>query len=187
MKRLAASLLLVTAIFIGSTIARLGGQQPQTGAGAVYTAAQAQAGQAAYAQQCAGCHGNDFRGSGDAPAVVGPDFRAKWGPRATNELFTYLVQTMPPTNPGALGEEGTLNVTAYLLQINGAPAGQQPLTPRVETPLIRIDDRTGARCRGRPRVEAAEVVVQAVAVRRHRWCWALERPRVVEVTTQIEA
>jgi alcohol dehydrogenase (cytochrome c) len=135
MKRLAASLLLVTAIFIGSTIARLGGQQPPTGAGAVYTAVQAQAGQAAYAQQCAGCHGTDFRGSGDAPAVVGPDFRSKWGPRATNELFTYLVQTMPPTNPGALGEQGTLNVTAYLLQINGAPAGQQPLTPRIETPL----------------------------------------------------
>ena len=42
---------------------------------------------------------------------------------------------MPPTNPGALGEQGTLNVTAYLLQINGAAAGQQPLTPRVETPL----------------------------------------------------
>ena len=135
MKRLAASLLLVTAIFVGSTITQLGGQQPQTGAGAVYTAAQAQAGQAAYAQQCAGCHGTDFRGSGDAPAVVGPDFSAKWGPRATNELFTYLVQTMPPTNPGALGEEGTLNVTAYLLQINGAPAGPQALTPRVETPL----------------------------------------------------
>jgi alcohol dehydrogenase (cytochrome c) len=111
----------------------LGGQaQPAPG---VYIAAQAQAGQAAYAQQCAGCHGNDFRGSGDAPALVGADFRTKWGPRAANELFTYLVQTMPPTNPGALGETGTLNVTAYLLQINGAPAGQQPLTPRVEAPL----------------------------------------------------
>ena len=84
MKRLAASLLFVTAIFIGSTIARLGGQQPQP-SGPVYTAAQAQAGQSAYEQQCAGCHGTDFRGSGDAPAVVGPDFRAKWGPeRPTN-------------------------------------------------------------------------------------------------------
>ena len=50
----------------------------------------------------------------------GVDFRAKWGPRAINELFTYIVQTMPPTNPGALGEAGNLNVTAYLLQINGA-------------------------------------------------------------------
>ena len=104
-------------------------------AGGVFTAAQAQAGQAAYAQQCAGCHGQDFRGSADAPSLQGEDFRAKWGPRAVNELFTTLVQTMPPTNPGALGEEGTLEVTAFLLQINGARAGQQALTARVETPI----------------------------------------------------
>jgi alcohol dehydrogenase (cytochrome c) len=137
MKRLAASLLMVTSIFIGLTIAQLGGQA-QPAAGSVYTAAQAQAGEGSYAQQCAGCHLDDFRGSGDAPAVAGADFRAKWGPRAVNELFTYLVQSMPPTNPGALGEQGTLNVTAYLLQINGAPAGQQPLTPTVSTPLSAL-------------------------------------------------
>ncbi|MEO5741665.1 MAG: cytochrome c, partial [Vicinamibacterales bacterium] len=110
MKRLGASLLLVTALFIGSTIAPLGGQQPQPAAGGVFTTAQAQSGQAAYAQQCAGCHGQDFRGSADAPSLQGADFQAKWGPKAVNELFTYLVQTMPPTNPGALGENGTLAV-----------------------------------------------------------------------------
>ena len=135
MKRFAAPLLIVAAIFIGFTIASVGGQQAQPAAGSVFTAAQAQAGAAAYAQQCAGCHRADFRGSATRHRSQAPDFRAKWGPRAINELFTYLVQTMPPTNPGALGEQGTLNVTAYLLQINGASAGQQPLTPRVETPL----------------------------------------------------
>ena len=134
MKRGRGSWLIGTAVFVGFAIASTPGQQPPAGGGA-YTGAQAQAGQTAYAQQCAGCHGEDFRGGGDAPPLAGVDFRTKWGPRAANELFTYLVQTMPPTNPGALGEEGTLAVTAYLLQINGAPAGQQPLTPRVETPL----------------------------------------------------
>ncbi len=134
MNRTRASLVLGTAVFVGFAIASTGGQQPPAG-GAVYTATQAQAGEAAYAQQCAGCHLADFTGSGDAPPVAGADFRAKWGPRAVNELFTYLVQTMPPTSPGALGEQGTLNVTAYLLRINGAPAGQQALTPRVEAPI----------------------------------------------------
>ena len=81
-------------------MASVGGQQAQPVAADVYTAAQAQAGQAAYARQCAGCHLADFRGSGDAPAVAGPDFTAKWGPRAVNDLFTYIVQTMPPTSPG---------------------------------------------------------------------------------------
>ena len=138
MKRFGASVLVVAAIFIGFTIASVGGQQAPPAASSVFTAAQAQAGEAAYAQQCAACHGADFRGGGDAPPVASVDFRAKWGPRAINELFTYLVQTMPPTNPGALGEQGTLNVTAYLLQINGASAGAQPLTPRVETPINAV-------------------------------------------------
>jgi PQQ-dependent dehydrogenase (methanol/ethanol family) len=135
MNRARVSLLLGSAVFIGFAIVSVGGQQAQPAAAGVFTAAQAQAGQGAYAQQCAGCHGQDFRGSADAPALQGDDFRNKWGARAVNELFTAIVQTMPPTNPGALGEDGTLAVTAFLLQINGGRAGQQPLTARVETPI----------------------------------------------------
>ena len=135
MKRVHAPLLIASAIFLGFTITSVGGQQAQPPAGGVFTAAQAQAGEAAYSQQCAACHGADFRGGGDAPPVAGVDFRAKWGPRAINELFTYIVQTMPPTSPGVLGEAGNLDVTAYLLQINGAPAGEQPLSPTVSTPM----------------------------------------------------
>ena len=123
MKRGRRLLLVGLAAFVGTTITSVGGQQAQPPAGGAFTAAQAQAGQAAYGRQCAGCHSADLRGSGDAPAVAGPDFIAKWGSRAVNELFTYVVQSMPPTNPGSLGEAGTLEVTAYLLQVNGALAG----------------------------------------------------------------
>jgi PQQ-dependent dehydrogenase (methanol/ethanol family) len=141
------SLLFGAAAFAGMTMASVGGQQAQPVAAGAYTAAQAQAGQSAYARQCAGCHSADFRGSGDAPAVAGPDFIAKWGPRAVNELFTYIAQAMPPTSPGALGEEGTLAVTAYLLQVNGAPEGQRPLTPTVSTPMNALRA-------GQPRAQA---------------------------------
>jgi alcohol dehydrogenase (cytochrome c) len=178
MKRSSGPLLIGSTIFLGLTIASLGGQQSPPPSGGVYTAAQAQAGRAAYAQQCAGCHLDDFRGSGDAPAVAGADFRAKWGPRAANELFTYLVQTMPPTNPGALGEQGMLNVTAFLLEINGAPAGQQPLTPRVETPLNALmtgqapaqgqTAAEGARGRGAAGRGAAPMVLGAGSAARGR-------------------
>ena len=116
----APSVLFALAV-VAMTIAAVGGQQVPTVVLGTYTPAQAQAGHAAYLQQCAGCHLPDLRGSGDAPALTGPDFRAKWGPRAVNDLFTDIVQTMPPTNPGALGEKGTSEVTAYLLQINGRP------------------------------------------------------------------
>jgi alcohol dehydrogenase (cytochrome c) len=52
-----------------------------------------------------------------------------------SELFGLILQTMPPTNPGSLGEAAALNATAYLLQINGAGAGQTALTGGVTTPI----------------------------------------------------
>jgi alcohol dehydrogenase (cytochrome c) len=161
MKRGGISLLLASAVFAG-TLTTIGGQQSQPVAAGVYTNAQAQAGASAYAQQCAGCHSADFRGSGDAPAVVGPDFIAKWGPRAVNELFTYLVQSMPPTSPGSFGEAGGLALTAYLLQINGAPPGQRPLAPTVATPmnaLLTGQPRTQAPAGGVPGGRGAAPVV----------------------------
>jgi alcohol dehydrogenase (cytochrome c) len=128
------ALLLAAAALVTVTLASVGGQQAPTATG-IYTSAQADAGRGAYAQQCAGCHLADLRGSGDAPALTGPDFTAKWGPQAVNDLFTYIAQTMPPSSPGGLGERGTLEVTAYLLQMNGAPSSSQPLTPLVSVAM----------------------------------------------------
>jgi alcohol dehydrogenase (cytochrome c) len=118
----AAPLMLVTA------------QTPQPSAG-IFTAAQAESGNAIYTQNCAGCHGVNFEGSGDAPPLAGATFMLKWRPRMVSELFGEILQTMPPTNPGSLGELAALNATAYILQRNGAPAGPQALTPGVTTPI----------------------------------------------------
>ena len=150
MKRGGPSLLVGSAVLAGVAIvsASEASRLSRAAAGA-YTAAQSQAGQAAYAQQCAGCHSADFRGSGDAPAVVGPDFIAKWGPRAVNDLFTFVVQTMPPTNPGALGEAGTLDG-------DGIPAPDQRGTRRptaVDGDGFDADERArhrAASCAGIP-------------------------------------
>ena len=95
----------------------------------VYTAAQAQAGRGVYDQNCAGCHGANFQGTGDAPSLASGTFMLKWRNKMVSELFGEIIQTMPPTSPGSLGEAAGLNVTAYILQRNGAPAGTQPLTP----------------------------------------------------------
>ena len=100
------------------------GSSPPRQAPPVFTAAQAQAGGAVYDQNCSACHGANFEGSGDAPALSGGTFRLKWGPKMVSELFGVILQTMPPTNPGSLGEAAALNATAYILQRNGAQAGQ---------------------------------------------------------------
>src|SRR6266849_2050707 len=107
-------------------------------AGGIFTAAQAQSGRAIYDRNCLACHGATFEGSGDAPALAGPNFMLKWGPRMASELFGVILQTMPPTNRGSLGEEGALNATAYILQRNGARAGQQPLTAGATTVINTV-------------------------------------------------
>jgi alcohol dehydrogenase (cytochrome c) len=44
--------------------------------------------------------------------------------------------TMPPARPGGLGAEEYANIVAFILQQNGAPAGNQPLTATAE---VRIN------------------------------------------------
>ena len=93
-----------------------------------FTAEQAQAGLAAYTQSCAACHGADLRTLPTAP-LQGDEFIAKWRTRNTNDLLAQLRTTMPPESPGSLGEDGYLEVMAYLLQRNGnAPSDQRLLS-----------------------------------------------------------
>jgi mono/diheme cytochrome c family protein len=109
-------------------------QQPT----AVFTAAQAQSGRGVYDQNCSGCHGANFEGSGDAPSLSGGTFMLKWGTKMVSELFGVILQTMPPTNPGSLSEAAALNATSYILQRNGAQPGQQSLTGSASTLISAI-------------------------------------------------
>lgn len=116
---------------------------------AVYTEAQATAGGLAYESSCAKCHtgaliGRDGTGeipaflktyAGKIPPLAGanaafPPFLTKWGPRTTKDLFTRIggaVGGFPPPDR-RLDEELFLQLTAYVLKVNGAPSGTQPLT-----------------------------------------------------------
>ena len=77
---------------------------PATGA---FTAAQAAAGRTLYNQTCAGCHGPNFEGSGDAPALSGGTFMLEWRTRRVSDLVAKIQQTMPPTAAGSLSEAVT--------------------------------------------------------------------------------
>ena len=119
--------------FVALALAVVGGQPAAQQMPPVFTAAQAQAGAAVYAQTCSACHGANFEGSGDAPSLSGSTFRLKWGPKMISELFGVILQTMPPTNPGSLGEAAALNATAYILQRNGAQPGSAALNSGATT------------------------------------------------------
>ena len=60
-----------------------------------------------------------------------------WGKRTTKDLLEYMAATMPPGKP-SLAEAEYINITAFILQFNGAPAGTQALTAATTTPIGSI-------------------------------------------------
>jgi mono/diheme cytochrome c family protein len=98
----------------------------------VYTTVQATKGKDVFASACQSCH---------TPTVhAGPPFRNKWFGRTLGDLFTYLRENMPQADPGSMSDEEYVLVTAYLLRINGMPAGEQPLAANVDSlHRIRLD------------------------------------------------
>jgi alcohol dehydrogenase (cytochrome c) len=105
----------------------------QAPSGGIYTAKQADAGREAYQAKCASCHLLDLRGSNEAPPLAGANFQNTWKPRTTRVLADRIRATMPANNPGTLGQEEVVNIVAFLLRANGAPAGSQPFTSTLAT------------------------------------------------------
>ena len=119
----------------------------------VYTTEQATAGQRELADNkfgtCSDCHAKSLAGrSGDkgetpelsslpdnlqttirnnggrVPQLAGPKFLARWGTRSTKDFSWEIMSRFS----GDLSEEMQLNIMAYILQLNGALPGTQPLT-----------------------------------------------------------
>src|SRR5262245_2897689 len=95
-----------------------------------FTAAQAAAGRTAYERSCSGCHRADLQGSFEAPQLSGSNFLNQWGDKTIGALQTYLMASMPPSDPGSPGPDTMITIVAYLLQSNGARPGAQALTPQ---------------------------------------------------------
>ncbi len=86
----------------------------------VFTAEQATQGREVFIGTCTGCH---------TPAAhTGVVFTSKWVGRSVDDLFTYIRNTMPKVAPGSLSEDEYVWVTAYLLKLNGMPAGKAELS-----------------------------------------------------------
>jgi quinoprotein glucose dehydrogenase len=99
----------------------------------VFTAEQAQRGQAAYTGPCDRCHGYKLDGASNdpdmlpAPPVAGPKFLRRWNGRSLATLLQYTRATMPSNNPGHLSEAEVADIVAYMLLVSGVPAGKDVL------------------------------------------------------------
>jgi alcohol dehydrogenase (cytochrome c) len=90
-----------------------------------YTQDQAAAGRAIYQTSCASCHSADLSGR-EGPQLAGANFLAQWGEKTAGDLITYMQSSMPlggATLPG----DSYVNLAAFILDANGARAGNQAL------------------------------------------------------------
>jgi alcohol dehydrogenase (cytochrome c) len=127
----------------------------QQGAG-IYTPAQATAGRTTYQANCSGCHGADLSGLNSASALAGGLFMSSWGDRTPSDLVAFLEGAMPPGNPGSLGEQAYVNVTAFILDFNGGHPGSQPLTAATKVAIRSVaTGQVGAPPRGPAGSQAA--------------------------------
>jgi hypothetical protein len=144
------------ATVIASAVSALLAQGPSLPS--VFTAAQAEAGRKAFQEKggtsgnkdaaCAYCHTVTLTGrtgapdelpalssleplireaiqnSGTIPPLAGQKFMAKWGARTTQDLINRIKLAVGQDEP----EETSVNVAAYILQVNGAKPGAQVLT-----------------------------------------------------------
>jgi quinoprotein glucose dehydrogenase len=92
----------------------------------VYSAAQAERGKAVFNTTCLRCHGEDLNGN-TAPALKGDRFESSWGGDVLENLFTKIRDTMPPNFGTILDDQVKLDIVAYILQVNGFPAGSTDL------------------------------------------------------------
>ena len=85
----------------------------------VYTAAQADRGQALFRSQCASCH---------APNRFTDDlFYTSFAGKPMWEMYDVISDTMPEDKPASLKPEEYVDVMAYLLKLNNFPTGNTEL------------------------------------------------------------
>ncbi len=96
--------------------------QSTNGIAPQYTAEQASDGKGYYNANCAVCHGNTMTNGTFGPPLGGEYFKKQWTGRTVGEFFTRT-KTMPPSAPASLIDSVYADIVAYVLQMNGVPAG----------------------------------------------------------------
>jgi hypothetical protein len=95
----------------------------ESGVEALYTAGQARRGEAVYDRVCLECHTRtEFR---ERP------FLFAWEGTSVGQVYRYIAENMPDDGPGSLPESSYLDAMAYILEMNGYPAGDSELTADV--------------------------------------------------------
>jgi hypothetical protein len=130
-----------------------------------YTAAQAAAGKVAVESSCAICHLKTLRGrvgeddespvfsalprpfqsfikTGYVPPLVGDEFMNKWKSKTVVQLAEYLAGAGKSFPTAGMDETTWQEIGAYVLQMNGVPAGDKELTA---SSITTVEEALGKR------------------------------------------
>jgi mono/diheme cytochrome c family protein len=107
-------LITLAAVALAGAVA-LSAQEKKSVKAGVYTAAQAERGQAVFRPKCASCHAPNY--------FTDNLFYMNFAGKPLWELFDVISDSMPEDNPGSLKKEEYADVIAYLLKLNNFPAG----------------------------------------------------------------
>ncbi len=99
----------------------------------VYTAEQAEQGREIYATTCAVCHGPALGGVESAPPLTGDQFNANWSGTTIADLADRIRISMPVDKPGTLSRPQLAALVAYILKVDGFPAGTTAIDPQLVT------------------------------------------------------
>src|SRR6478735_3888191 len=100
---------------------------------------QAEAGKAAYALNCASCHGDELQGL-TGPTLRGNAFLGKWGAGAktAGDLYAYIHANMPPGASSQIPDETHAALVAFIMRENrgSAPAPLAPDAVKLATTVL---------------------------------------------------
>ena len=113
----ALATLLVSGALTGALAAQA--DNSKTIADGVYSAAQAERGEARFKTSCSSCH--------TPGAFAGGAFADRWNGQTMGEVFEFVSNAMPENDPGGLSAEEYANVLAFFLKVNGYKLGDSDL------------------------------------------------------------
>ena len=103
----------------------------------IFTAEQAAQGRDLYLGLCQSCH--------TAISHTGAPFKEHWVGKPLSDLMTYILTLMPKSAPGTLEPDDAAMLLAYILKLNGMPAGSTTLSAEIpQLRQIKIELKTAA-------------------------------------------
>jgi glucose dehydrogenase/cytochrome c5 len=88
-----------------------------------YTDAQARRGEALFLKNCATCHTQ----GGWGPPLRGDAFWSSWDGKPARSLYSTIVSSMPPDDPGSMTEKNAVDTVAYIFRMNRLRAGDKEI------------------------------------------------------------